>query len=91
MFVTYMKGRVKVAGIITFSECFQWNTKGAWILDSKEHLVSPNDPEFGWNPNQAKFGWRVESVRTSTCEYVHVGSRIKRSIVSIQTVVTPKL
>jgi hypothetical protein len=55
------KFKARIIGTITFSGSFKYPDKISWIDDYNKHLVSQNDPLYGWN-DKPKYGWVVSYV-----------------------------
>ena len=55
------KFKARVIGTITFSCSFKYPDKTSWINDHNKHLVSQDDPLYGWN-DKPKYGWVVSYV-----------------------------
>ena len=52
----------RIIGIITFSHCFKYPDKNAWIYDYERHLVKECHPFFSWDDNKPKYGWVVSNI-----------------------------
>jgi hypothetical protein len=55
------KFKARVIGTITFSCSIKYLDKTSWINDHNKHLVSQDDPLYGWN-DKPKYGWVVSYV-----------------------------
>lgn len=49
------KFKARVIGTITFSGSFKYPDKTSWINDYAKHLVSQDDPLYGWIDNDPFF------------------------------------
>lgn len=53
--------KARIIGTITFSHSFQYKDNNEWKDDYNRHLVTEDDPVYGWN-NKDKYGWVVSNV-----------------------------
>jgi len=53
--------KARIIGTITFSHSFQYKDENEWREDYNRHLVSGEDPQYGWN-GKDKYGWVVSNV-----------------------------
>lgn len=53
--------KARMRAIITFSDCFQYNSKTAFYKDSSKHLVTPSS-EWSWT-DKPKWGWKIHVIK----------------------------
>ncbi len=55
--------QARIIGTITFSGCFQYESKRAWQGDRRSHCVDLSDPQYAWGSSAERWAWQVESLK----------------------------
>ena len=58
----YGRFKSRIIGTITFSHCFRYPDKQAWIDDYNRHLVEEGDEFCHWKDDKPKYGWVVSQI-----------------------------
>jgi len=58
----YGKFKSRIIGTITFSHCFKYPDRQAWIDDYNRHKVEEGDEFCDWKDDKPKYGWVVSNI-----------------------------